>query len=98
LLHLDFYPRVGLLHDICICRVEHRDIYIRGLTSLPRVNGTSTTSVRRSGNSMPSSCRLFFVVEKGFLAHFRKRGWVGEPPASSLLPRDGEEMRPEDAR
>jgi hypothetical protein len=98
LLHLYFYPRVGLLHDMCICRVEHRDIYKRRLTGLPRVNGTSTISVRRSGNSMPSSCRLFFVVEKGFLTHSRKRGWVGEPPALSLLPRDGEEMRPGGAR
>jgi hypothetical protein len=57
-------------------------------------NETSTTSVRRSGNSMPSSCRLFCVVEKVFLAHSRKRGWVGESPALSLLPRDGEEMHP----
>jgi hypothetical protein len=98
LLHLYFYPRVGLLHDICICRVEHRDIYERRLTGLPRVNGTSTTSVRRSGNSMPSSCRLFFVVEKVFLTHSRKRSCAGEPPTLSLLPRNGEEMRPGDAR
>jgi hypothetical protein len=81
LLHLYFYPRVGLLYDICICRVEHRDIYKRRLTGLPRVNGTSTTSVRRSGNSMPSSCRLFFVAEKWFPTHSRKRGWAGESPA-----------------
>jgi hypothetical protein len=74
------------------------DIYKRGLTSLPRVAATSTTSVRRSGNSMPSSCRLFCVVEKVFLAHSRKLGWVDEPPALSLLPRDGEEMRPGGAR
>ena len=95
LLHLDFSPRVDPLHDICICRIEHPK---RGLTGLPRVDGTSTTIGRRSGNSMPSSCRLFCVVEKGFLAHSRKRGWVAEPPALSLLPRDGDEKRPGGAR
>jgi hypothetical protein len=94
LFHLYFSPRVDPLHDICICRVEHPK---RGLTGLPRVDGTSTTIGRRSGNSMPSSCRLFCVVEKGFLAHSRKRGWVAELPALSLLPRDGEDMCPVDA-
>jgi hypothetical protein len=95
LLYLDFSPRVDPLHDICICRIEHQK---RGLTGLPRVDGTSTTIGRRSGNSMPSSCRLLGVVEKEFLAHSRKRGWVAELPALSLLPRDGEEKRPGSAR
>jgi hypothetical protein len=75
-----------------------RDILKRRLTGLPRVSGTSTTSVRRSGNSIPSICRLFFVAEKWFPTHSRKRGWVGEPPALSLLPRDGEEVGPVGAR
>jgi hypothetical protein len=95
LLYLDFSPRVGPLHDICIRRAEHPK---RELTGLPRVDGTSTTIGGRSGNSMPSSCRLFCVVEKEFLAHSRKRGWVAELPALSLLPRDGEEKRPGGAR
>jgi hypothetical protein len=91
LLYLNFSPRVDPLHDICIRRVEHPK---RELTGLPRVKGTSTTIGGRSGNSMPSSCRLFGVVEKGLLTHSRKRDWVAEPPALSLLPRDGEEKRP----
>jgi hypothetical protein len=65
----------------------------RGLTSLRSAKGTSTTSVR-SCNSMPSRIRLFRVLKKGFLAHRRKCGWVGEPPALSSLTRDGGEIRP----
>jgi hypothetical protein len=68
------------------------------LTGWPHVNGTSTTIRRRFGNSMPSSRRLFCVVEKGLLAYSRKRDWVAEPPALSLLARDGEGMRPGSAR
>jgi hypothetical protein len=47
---------------------------------------------------MPSSCRLFCVVEKEFLAHSRMRDWVAEPPALSLLPRDDEKKRSGGAR
>jgi hypothetical protein len=47
---------------------------------------------------MSSSIRLVRVLKKGVLAHCRKRGWVGESPALSLLPRDGEEIRPRGVR
>jgi hypothetical protein len=67
----------------------------RGLTSLRSAKGTSTTSVRRSCNSMPSRIRLFRVLKNVFLlAHCRKRGCVGKPPALSSLPRDCEEIGP----
>jgi hypothetical protein len=67
----------------------------RGLTSLRSAKGTSTTSVRRSCNSMPSRTRLFRVLKNIFLlAHCRKRGGVGKPPAWSSLPRDCEEIGP----
>src|ERR1700709_1370355 len=60
----------------------------KGLTSLRWAKGTSTISVRRSCNSMPSRIRLFRVLKNAFLlAHCRKRGCVGKPPALSSLPR-----------
>jgi len=74
-------------------RVERVDKK-KGLTGLACPNGTLTTSVRRSCNSMSSSIRLFRVLKKGVLAHCRKRGWVSETPALSSLPRDGEKIRP----
>jgi hypothetical protein len=46
-----------------------------GLTGKACTNGTSTTSVRRSCNSMPSSI-LFRVLNKRFLVNCRN-GWVG---------------------
>jgi hypothetical protein len=75
-----------------MCRVERPDGK-KGLTGLACPHGTSTTSVRRSGNSMLSSSCLFRVLKNGRVAHPRKLSEVGEPPALSLLPRDGEEMR-----
>jgi hypothetical protein len=89
--HLYLSCCVVPLHDIC--RVERPDGK-KGLTGLACPNGTSTASVRRSGNSLPSSFCLFCVLKNGMLTHSRKLGWVGEPLALSLLPRDSDEMRP----
>ena len=67
----------------------------RGLTSLRWAKGTSTTSVRRSCNALPSRIRLFRVLNSVFLlAHCIKCGCVGKPLALSSLPRDCEGMGP----
>jgi hypothetical protein len=81
---------------LCTINVESNiGMENRGLTSLRSAKGTSTTSVRRSCNSMPSRIRLFRVLKNVFLlAHCRKCGCVGKPPALSLLPRDCEEIGP----
>jgi hypothetical protein len=86
------------LADAFLCTIyEESNIRMenRGLTSLRWAKGTSTTSVRGSCNSMPSRIRLFRVLKNIFLlAHCRKRGCVGKPPAWASLPRDCEEIGP----
>jgi hypothetical protein len=74
-LHLCPLLRVVPLHEIC--RVEHLYGKRKELTGVACPDETSAPSVRRSCNSTPSSFRPFRVSENGFLAHFRKRGWVG---------------------
>src|ERR1700710_1223916 len=65
----------------------------RGLTSLRWAKGTSTTSVRRSCNSLLSRIRLFRMLNTVFLlAHCIKCRCIGKPLALSSLPRDCEEI------
>jgi hypothetical protein len=81
---------------LCTIYVESNiEMENRRLTSLRSAKGTSTTSVRRSCNSMPSRIRLFRVLKNVFiLAHCRKCGCVGKPAALSSLPRDCQEIGP----